>query len=349
MIYFMNVSRVVSVGSCPIFVSTAVIKPVVRAWLNIGYSEAVIDRAFGGNYHALLNRQAALPVEQVAKAYVCLANQENELLLGVHTGIEIDLTRMGVISNLLMYGPTVGDVLNTMIGFVPLISQGVTFELQVQGDQAALYMDMHPLANISHHQEDSFITSIVKLFYTVLPEYSVSIEFRHDAFGQALQYERFLKSDVKFNAERTQLRFASQHLEQTVPWSEKRLFSLSKRMAQTDLELKQTDMPLPKLAKAIIQAKLNHGEPSQASVAKALNLGVRNFQLKLKEHNVCFRDLVVESRKDMAIELLERRQYSSAEIADMLGYSDTSTYYRAFKRWTGMSVLEFSERLNNPL
>lgn len=322
-----------------IMISSVVLQPVTRAWRDLGYSKYSIDQAFGECYESLLEREPNIPVSRVANAYIQLAKAHNEPLLGIRTGNALDLTRLGVISNLLMYGPTVGDVLNTMIGFVPLISQGITFELQVIGDKATLYMDMHPLAHISYHQEDSFISSIVKLFYTVLPEFSIAIAFKHGTFDLESLYQRLLKSQVTFNAERSQMSFASYHLESRVPWSEERLFTLSKRMAQTDLEVHNT--PLPDLAKAIIQAKLCYGEPSQAVIAKALNLGVRNFQLKLKEHNVCFRDLLTESRKEMAIQLLKSKQYDSHEIAAMLGYSDTVTYYRAFKRWTGLSVLEY--------
>ena len=42
-------------------------------------------------------------------------------------------------------------------------------------------------------------------------------------------------------------------------------------------------------------------------------------------------------RRDAAIYYLNRSQLTINEIADLMGFSEPSTFHRAFKKWTGLT------------
>ncbi|MFM2421200.1 MAG: Helix-turn-helix domain, partial [Pseudomonadota bacterium] len=42
--------------------------------------------------------------------------------------------------------------------------------------------------------------------------------------------------------------------------------------------------------------------------------------------------------------LVLRRELSFSQMAEQLGFADTSTYYRAFKRWTGTTPREYQKQ-----
>jgi AraC-like DNA-binding protein len=46
-------------------------------------------------------------------------------------------------------------------------------------------------------------------------------------------------------------------------------------------------------------------------------------------------------RNEATVKLLKGRRFSVEEIAFILGYSEPSTFYRAFRRWTGMTPRKF--------
>jgi AraC-like DNA-binding protein len=48
-------------------------------------------------------------------------------------------------------------------------------------------------------------------------------------------------------------------------------------------------------------------------------------------------------RQAMAADLLADRSLAIHEVAFLLGYSEPSTFYRAFRRWTGTSPREFRD------
>jgi AraC-like DNA-binding protein len=54
-----------------------------------------------------------------------------------------------------------------------------------------------------------------------------------------------------------------------------------------------------------------------------------------------WRELVDRTRYELAVSYLERRRYSLAEITYMLGFNDSSSFSRAFKRWSGKAPGEY--------
>jgi AraC-like DNA-binding protein len=63
--------------------------------------------------------------------------------------------------------------------------------------------------------------------------------------------------------------------------------------------------------------------------------------LKLAERGTSFQALLDNTRKDLACNYLHQATRSVTEVTFLLGFSDTSNFTRAFKRWTGSSPTNF--------
>ena len=60
-----------------------------------------------------------------------------------------------------------------------------------------------------------------------------------------------------------------------------------------------------------------------------------------KEYGKTFSEIVLEKRMDRAVILLKGTDLSVEEIAAMLGYSDTSNFYKAFRDFYGKTPREY--------
>jgi AraC-like DNA-binding protein len=76
---------------------------------------------------------------------------------------------------------------------------------------------------------------------------------------------------------------------------------------------------------------------SAANVARALHVSVRTLQRKLVEAGTTFREMSETVRGQLAEGYLADPKVSIAEVAFLLGFSDQSSFNRAFRRWTGDS------------
>ena len=67
-------------------------------------------------------------------------------------------------------------------------------------------------------------------------------------------------------------------------------------------------------------------------------------QRHLAEEGTSFKELLNEARVTLGRNYVEEGRLSVTEIAFVLGFADTSTFSRAFKRWTGMSPREYAQK-----
>jgi AraC-like DNA-binding protein len=78
------------------------------------------------------------------------------------------------------------------------------------------------------------------------------------------------------------------------------------------------------------------------SVARALGMSVRSLRRRLSREGTSFKAILEESLAATATQYLDAR--SIQETAYAMGFSDPSTFHRAFKRWTGMTPTQYRER-----
>ena len=83
------------------------------------------------------------------------------------------------------------------------------------------------------------------------------------------------------------------------------------------------------------------GVPTLEVVCEAFELHPRAFQRKLQEEHQSFKQLLDETRRELAIHYMGDRSVALPEIAFMLGFSEQAVFQRAFKRWTGRTPGHF--------
>ncbi len=75
--------------------------------------------------------------------------------------------------------------------------------------------------------------------------------------------------------------------------------------------------------------------PSCAELARQLNASQATLRRRLDAEGSSYRSILDDLRRDLAIGLLADGRASLADIAAALGFSETSAFHRAFRKWTG--------------
>jgi len=91
----------------------------------------------------------------------------------------------------------------------------------------------------------------------------------------------------------------------------------------------------------LIDALMIEGYPNIDTVARMLHRSTRTFQRLLQKQGLNYTELVDCCRCRAACEALSHTQTSIQAIAAELGYRDTGSFSRAFRRWTGMAPRAF--------
>lgn len=101
--------------------------------------------------------------------------------------------------------------------------------------------------------------------------------------------------------------------------------------------------------KARIRSLLIHQQnsvlncPDFETLATHFNLGAQTLRRRLVSEGTSYPQIKDDIRKDMAIESLLADTQSIADIARSIGFSESRSFTRAFKKWTGMSPTEYKD------
>lgn len=93
----------------------------------------------------------------------------------------------------------------------------------------------------------------------------------------------------------------------------------------------------------MLKRSLASGQPSLSGTAKALGMSERSLQRRITEEGFTFRDLLAKARHDLGRRLLADPATDVDEVACLLGYQDTTSFYRAFREWEGMTPNRWRE------
>jgi AraC-like DNA-binding protein len=80
------------------------------------------------------------------------------------------------------------------------------------------------------------------------------------------------------------------------------------------------------------------------AVALSLGLSVRSLRRRLAAEGKSYNSVVREALAIVAKHLLRDKQRTIQETAYEMGFSDASTFHRAFKSWTGTTPSAYRER-----
>ena len=86
-----------------------------------------------------------------------------------------------------------------------------------------------------------------------------------------------------------------------------------------------------------IRQRLMFGEPSLELVAESLGVTSWSLQRRLRDHGQSFSALLDDVRRQLAGIYLRQQQLPISHLAPLLGYSESSAFSRAFRRWFGVS------------
>ena len=94
----------------------------------------------------------------------------------------------------------------------------------------------------------------------------------------------------------------------------------------------------------LIYKTLPSGEPNIKALAGMFNISQRTFQRRLKQEGHTFLELLDSTRKELAAQYTVNPDISLQEISFLLGFTDNSNFYRAFKRWYGCAPGEYRQQ-----
>ena len=155
-------------------------------------------------------------------------------------------------------------------------------------------------------------------------------------------FAKVFRAPVRFQARENVLEFAADDLDARLPTGNAELARHNDEVIARHLARIERGRASSRL-RSWFTDQLPAGEPTEEAAARSLGMSLRNLQRRLQEEGTTYREALQEARREMARSYLDEGHASVTEIAFLLGFADTSSFSRAFRRWTGLSPRAYTQ------
>ncbi len=148
-------------------------------------------------------------------------------------------------------------------------------------------------------------------------------------------FERF-RCQVEFDQPTTSVTFNPDILDQPFSTSNPELAQLSDQVMIRYLA-RHDKKDIKNRVMTEILEQLPSGGITDSTIAEALYMNPRTLQRRLNEADASFKELLNEVRSELADKYIRDSKLTLTEVSFLLGFSEVSSFSRAFKRWKGHS------------
>lgn len=312
------------------------------------YSQAIVQAAERQG----LVLPAALLAELRPGQRVPLARQDalwdafcaasDDPLAGLRLGLEMQIGHLDSAGMLLVTSDTLGEALEELIEYAPVIGDGGEFSLRPGGEQ--VFIDYQPDYSVRRAERvEAVLASQLNLTrWSTGGRFRPSaIWFSHDPLGEPEDYARLIDCPVHFGAAHNSLEFAAEQLQLPLIQANSALREHLRQLA---------DQTLAALGQHSLSAEVQrlvreHPRWGKERVAAELDLSGRHLNRRLGEEGLSFKSLRESVLQQMACRALQGEQ-RIVQIAEALGFSDEGAFVRAFRRWQGLTPARYRDTLD---
>lgn len=163
----------------------------------------------------------------------------------------------------------------------------------------------------------------------------VAVHISHDSPGDISSFKDHFRSPIHFRSGRDAIEVSRETLSRANRLGDAGI----SRFFDSHLEGALAELPedggLQRRVCSEIAQALSEGVPRLADVARQIGMSGRTLQRRLASGGYTYQSLVESAQRELASRLLRTTEHSIAEVAFLTGFTEQSTFSRAFKRWIG--------------
>lgn len=228
--------------------------------------------------------------------------------------------------------------------FFILMTDTQLFKVHDEGETGSvtIYRDA-TRRGIEISNESSIVATLTVIHkITGIKIWPVKVLFAHEAPEDIKPYEDFFNCGILFGQMYNRLVFRSVDLDTKSLKADRSINQFMMERLQEKAEgIEVSANKLLSDTQSLIKDALPSGIPFASEIGKNLGMSTRTLSRRLSEKGTTYRQLVQDTQQMISTDLLENSSETVSEIAFQTGFSEQSAFNRAFKRWTGLSPLEY--------
>ena len=266
--------------------------------------------------------------------------------LGLAIGRHSSLNHIGLAGVTAAQAPNVRAAARCILRFEPLYAQNYRGASQFIEDHNGAWLNFYSIA--PYNAYNCFVVESVLLGWInhlrQVCQSDVEIQLLQIEYPEpsyAAEFMQQLNCPVEFNAPYNRIRLSQDSLALNNPNYCPSTWYALLELCEEQLADKTRHYSLVEQVSQLIAPLLKNGEPNIEHIAQKLRLPAWTLRRKLAAHGTQFRQLVNQTRFDLASSYIRDTELTFSEISWLLGFSSPEAFQRAFKRWAQQTPGEF--------
>lgn len=237
---------------------------------------------------------------------------------------------------------TLREAMNRLERYWQVVGEGANISIQDEKAGASIIYRDKPVSSGGYARVDSILSCALHMCWINYGDSfdPAAVHLNRKAPDCSFKYKDFFNIDVNFDSNRNSITIPFSVVDEQLVGGNPNLARLNDQIMIKYLATFEKRGITHQVKDAIVSC-LASGEVSKERIALSLNMSVRSLQRKLRGFDTSFSLLLDEIRKELAISHLRVPENDLAEISFLLGFSQPSSFSRAFKRWTQTTPMEF--------
>jgi len=328
-------------------VSIRVVRGLVEEVEQVGVPLGRFLREAGLEAEQLAAAEARLPMSEIYRICRVAMEVTQDPALGLHWGGRLRGSAFNPISHLIAHSASLRKGFEALGQYVRLLSDAPAYELLEDDDTVTVRCQQ--VTSESSLMQRFTAEVIVTSFFSLVRSFSAHaratrVSFEHAAPAHHPEYSRVFEQAVRFDQPFTEVVFDRAVLNAPSPHKDEGVHEALRALAERSMVRLTDDAPYALRVRHLL---VEHGYPQRMAmetVAHSLGLSVRSLRRRLASEGKSFHDVESDAFATIAKHLLRDKQRTIQETAFEMGFSDTTTFHRAFKRWTGTTPSASRER-----
>ena len=324
--------------------SGTLVRLAYRGLVNLGVDADEVLRRSGLDPSELYKANLRTKFSGQPRFWKAAVELSGDPCIGLHLGEQMPVYKGQILEYLFLSSPTFGDGLNRVLNYQRLISDALHGQVsETPSPCLTSYFAEHQYA--TSHLAEAMVLGLIKAFQAVTDGTFKAdrIIFNHSPNTDIAEYQRIFQCPVEFNAKSFQLFFPASLLSYRSLYAEPELLNLHIQAADQHLAILQQQDLITEV-RSLLGALLESGETTLENVAGRLDVTPRHLRHQLDLAGTSFQRLLNDYRHSLARRLLSQTDEAISEIVYLTGFSEPSTFYRAFRRWEGTTPIEYRQQ-----
>ena len=313
-----------------------------------GIDSQAIFREAGVEYKLAVNPYMRVPTAKMNALFALSVKATGNPCFGLSMREFIHPTTFHALGYSLFASSTLQDYFERLVRFFRIASDNCRHHIEHHENQVKLRIELL-VPNLSYETQDGWTAALIKFMRQIYkPDFSpLRLTLTRPPLPEHGQreFQRYFQCDIQYGQAEWALYFDRDAVHKTLPGGDHELALINDHVVMDYLaKLEQTD--LINQVRSYLIKQLPAGNSSKETVAAKLHISPRSLQSKLETLGTSYQDILDQTRRELAIKYLANQHTSLSEITYLLGFSDTSNFSRAFKRWLGCTPSHYRDSLS---